>query len=431
MSALDIALTVVAALTILNYSLWRSVLYPPFIFCFMWLFDLATLKLRLIDIYPLHANTLAIVAVSAALFTLGGAFASLLPRELLRVRILPEDPHQRADLVRNVLTIIVLCGLPAFFYQVLQISHQGLGANILMRARAVEVQAAQNGQQFHSVIFDYFVMVSTLATLLFATEEKRGWRFWIVTTAAFAGCILSTGRTTLLLLIAGLCTINLLRRHRERFFQAVRALRWPVVIFIGLYIALIFTNKNTAGIGGGASGVVSYYVTSYIVGPLAAFDAVVQSPAGFALASTHVFEFPTKVAAAFHLISYTAPPKLDTFVEVPFAVNVYTVFKFYFLELGVSGTFIVMLIIGFLHSLLYIKAKQGSRLATYLFAFSVYAVVMVIFDDAYYDAGIYLRAFVFGAVYFALCSYSFEIFPHTRFRPLASRSPKNIGSEQA
>lgn len=431
MSAVDITLAVVTALTILNYWLWRSVLYPPFIFCFMWLFDLATWRMHLIDVYPLHNNTLAIVAGSAALFTLGGALASLTPRELLRVRLLPEDPHQRADLVRNALTIVVLCGLPAFFYQVLQISHQGLGANILMRARAVEVEAAQNGQQMHSIIFDYFVMVSTLAALLFSTEEKRGWRFWIVALAAFAGCILSTGRTTLLLLIAGLCTVKLLREHRRSFFQAIKALRWPVAIFIALYIGLIFTNKNTSGIGGGATGIVSYYVTSYIVGPLAAFDAVVQAPASFALASTHVFEFPAKIATAFHLMSYNAPPKLDAFVQIPFATNVYTVFKFYFLELGVSGTLIIMLIFGFFHSLLYVKAEQGSRLATYLFAFSVYAVIMVIFDDAYYDVGIYLRAFIFGAVYFALCSYSFEIFPRVRFRPLTSRSPKNAGSERA
>lgn len=429
MSALDLTLAIVAALTALNYWLWRSVLYPPFIFCFMWLFDLATWRMGLIYVYPLHGNTLAIVAGSAALFTFGGALASLIPRELLRVRLFPEDPHQRAALVRNVLTVVVLCGLPAFFYQVLQISHQGLGANILMRARAVEVEAAQNGQQVHSVIFDYFVMVSTLTALLFSMEDKRGWRFWIVTIAAFAGCILSTGRTTLLLLIAGLCAIKLIREHRERFLKALKALRWPVAIFIALYVALIFTNKNTSTISGGATGIVSYYVTSYIVGPLAAFDAVVQSPASFAPTSTHVFEFPAKVAAAFHLISYTAPPKLDTFVEVPFATNVYTVFKFYFLELGVSGTFIIMLVIGFFHSLLYIKAKQKSRLATFLFAFSVYAVIMVIFDDAYYDVGIYLRAFIFGAIYFALCSYSFEIFPRIRFHPLASRSPKGAGNE--
>lgn len=424
MTALNETLALIVALTVVNYWLWRSVLYPPFIFCFMWLFDLATWRMNLIDVYPLHHSTLAIVAGSAALFTVGGAVASLTPRDLLRLRLFPEDSSQRANLIRNILTIVVLCGLPLFFYQVLQISQQGIGANILMRARAVEVQAAQNGQQFHSVIFDYFVMVSTLTALLFAMEKERGWRFWIVTLVAFAGCILSTGRTTLLMLIAGLSAIKLLRDGREKFLQAVKALRWPVAIFIALYVALIFTNKNTSTLGGGATGIASYFVVSYIVGPLAAFDAVVQSPASFALASTHVFEFPAKLASAFHLISYTAPPKLDTFVQVPFPTNVYTVFKFYFLELGIIGTFLIMLIIGFFHSLLYLKAKHGSRLAAYLFAFSVYAAIMVIFDDAYYSVGIYLRAFLFGAVYFALCSWSFEIFPRCRFhffRPRASR----------
>src|SRR6185437_5145228 len=250
---------------------------------------------------------------------------------------------------------------------------------------------AQNGEQISSFIFNYFVIGSTFTALIFATG-KHDWKFRVVVAAAFLGCILSTGRTGLLLLIAGLCAIRLLRSHRERLWQAAKSLRWPVAIFLILYIALVFTNKDTKGVNGGVSGIASYYVLSYIVGPLAAFDAVVQAPGSFALAASHVFEFPLKIAAAFHLLSYNSPPKLDTFVQVPFAANVYTVFKFYFLELGTSGTFIVMLVIGFLHSLLYIKAKQGRRLATYLFAFSVYAVIMVIFDDAYYDVGIYLRA---------------------------------------
>src|SRR6185312_1595500 len=179
-------------------------------------------------------------------------------------------------------------------------------------------------------------------------------------------------------LIAGLCAVRLLRRHQEQFWQALKSLRWPVLIFVALYVALIFTNKNTKGVNGGISGIVSYYVVSYIVGPLAAFDAVVQAPGSFMPASSHVFEFPMKIAAAFHLMSYTAPPKLDTFVEVPFAANVYTVFKFYFLELGVGGTIAIMFVFGLLHSLLYLKAQQKGRLSTFLYAYSIYAVIMVV-----------------------------------------------------
>lgn len=419
MNALDFDLAALFALALLNYWLWRSVLYPPFIFCFMWLFDLATYRMNLIDVFPLHNNTLAIVTGSAAVFTVGGLFASLTPRSLLRVHLFPEPPEQRSTLIRNILTAIVLCGVPLFFYQVYKISEQGLGANLLMRARAVEVEAAQNGQQIQSFVFDYFVIGATFTALMFATG-KHDWKFRVVVTCAFIGCILSTGRTGLLLLIAGLCAIRLLRRHQERFWQAIKSLRWPVALFIVLYVALIFTNKSTKGVGGGISGIVSYYVLSYIVGPLAAFDAVVQAPGSFTPISSHVFEFPLKVAAAFHLLSYTAPPKLDTFVQVPFPANVYTVFKFYFLELGTRGTLVVMFVIGSLHSLLYLKAKQGGRLSAFLYAFSIYAVIMVIFDDAYYSAGNYLRAFLFGVIYLALCTYSFHMLPRIRFRPLST-----------
>lgn len=415
MSPLDLSLAAMFALALLNYWLWRSVLYPPFIFCFMWLFDLATWRMHLIDVYPLHNNTLAIVTGSAAIFTLGGLFSSLTPQSLLRIHLFPEPPERRTTLVRNILTIIALCGVPLFFYQVYKISQQGLGANLLMRARAVEVEAAQNGQQISSFIFNYFVIGSTFTALIFATG-KRDWKFRVVVAAAFIGCILSTGRTGLLLLIAGLCAIRLLQRHQERLWQALKSLRWPVALFALLYIALIFTNKSTKGINGGVSGVVSYYVLSYIVGPLAAFDAVVQAPASFMPISSHVFEFPMKIAATFHLLSYTAPLKLDTFVQVPFAANVYTVFKFYFLELGVSGTLAIMLIFGSLHSLLYLKARQGGRLSAFLYAYSIYAVIMVVFDDAYYDVGNYLRAFLFGAAYLALCTYSFHLLPRARLR---------------
>src|SRR6185437_16626294 len=97
---------------------------------------------------------------------------------------------------------------------------------------------------------------------------------------------------------------------------------------------------------------------------------------------SHVFEFPLKIGAALPLLSYPPPPKLDTFVEVPFAANVYTFFKYYFLELGVAGTLAIMLLIGALHSLLYLKARHGGRLSAFLYAYSIYAVIMVIFDDA-------------------------------------------------
>jgi oligosaccharide repeat unit polymerase len=417
MSTLDTVLLLFLLLTALNYRVQRSVLYPPFIFCAMWLLDLAVLRCRFIAVDPVHNNTLWIISAGAALFSAGGLLATLTPREFLRIHLFPISPARHPRFLRNALVLILLCGLPILFYQVFQLAHGASGwAGFLMQARQAQVDAAVSGQAIHSFVLDYFLTIAIFASLLFATE-KRDRQFWMVTVIAFIACILSTGRTSLLLLISGLCALRLLRSRKERLLDAARLLRWPIALFIVMYVALIFINKNTEGLAGGAAGVATYFVVSYIVGPVAAFDAVVQAPGDFPAASSHTFEFFLKAAAVLHLTSYTSPPRFDSFVLVPFPTNVYTVYKYYFLELGLAGALGLMLMIGLFHSLLYLKARQGGRLSMYLFAFSLYSVLMVIFDDAYYTLGAFFRAFCFGVLYFAVGSMRLRLLP--AFKPSA------------
>ena len=191
------------------------------------------------------------------------------------------------------------------------------------------------------------------------------------------------GRTDLLLLASGLGAIRLLQKKQESLLGAFRLLRWPAALFLVFFVGLIFTNKNTGATTGGVTNIAIYYVLTYIAGPLAAFDSVVQHPADFMISASHTFQFPLRLAAALHLINYTKPPVLDRFVFVPFPTNVYTVFKFYFLEFGTIGAVVLLFLVGLLHSLLYLKARQGGRFCTFLFAYSMYPVLMVIFDEVY------------------------------------------------
>jgi oligosaccharide repeat unit polymerase len=411
MSSLDCALLFFLLLVGLNYRVQRSALYPPFLFCAMWLLVLSVLRSGLIEVDLVNGNTLEIVAAGAASFSLGGFLAVLVPGALLRIHLFSPTPARHPSFLRNMVMLVLLCGLPVLIYQIYQLSEsQGGGVNIFAQARLAQLEAARNGETGQSFVLDYFTMIATYVSLLFATE-RRDKQFWIVTAVAFCGCIFSTGRTNLLMLISGLCTVRLLQTKRESFLGALLFLRWPITLFLALYVGLIFTNKQVDGAPGGFTGVATYFVLSYIVGPLAAFDRVVQHPADFALSTSHTFEFPMKVASALNLTSYTAPPLLDKFVFVPFPTNVYTIYKFYFLELGTIGTVTLLLFIGFLHSLLYLKAKRGGRLSTYLFAFSMYFLLMVIFDDSYYQIGVYLRALAFGLVYLAAGSIPFRLLP--------------------
>jgi oligosaccharide repeat unit polymerase len=421
---LDLALIYFLLLVVLNYRAHRSVLYPPFIFCAMWLLDLLVIRSGLIEIDPVHGNTLAIVAAGATSFSAGGLLSGLVPRKLLCIHLFPLKPKRTRDFLRNILTIALLCGLPVLFYQILQISRLGGGGfTILAQARTEMVAAAQSGEPIRSLVLDYFTIFSILVCLLFATG-KKDWRFWAVTVIAFIASVLTTGRGWLLLLIAALAAIRLLQAKQESLRRAIPLLRWPIALFVALYIALLFTNKDTEAMTGSTTSIATFSVLSYIAGPLAAFDRVVQSPADFMRTSSHTFQFPLHLAATLHLIKdYTKAPMLDSFVFVPFPTNVYTVFKFYFLELGIIGALVLLFFVGLLHSLLYLKAKQGGRFSTYMFAFSIYYVLAVIFDDAYFDIATILRAFAIGLLYFLMGSMTLRLLPTIQVRS-QSKNPR-------
>ena len=409
MNWLDSAICALSVLSILNYRLHRSVLYPPFVFCIMWLLDLALYRSGLIVIDPLHENTLAIVVGGIFLFSFGGLLASLIPTPLFRVHVMPT--RMRADFWRRALTLIILISLPFFILKMIHAAATGAGTTLLMRARATEVEAVESGRVGWSPL--NIIQLFAIYVPLLLAVDKRDWRFWATTFAAVIVAILSTGRTDLLLLIFGISAIYLLRTRQESFRKAVRFLRVPFVVFLCLYIGLIFTNKDTdsLGVGGGIFGIATYFVLSYIVGPLAAFDGVVQNPGNYAITSSHIFEFPLKMATSLHLMNYSSPYLANTFVTVPFPTNVYTMFKFYFLELGTAGTMFALFFFGMAHCALYIKAKHGSRLCTYLYGYMLYAIMLSIFDDAYYLVGGLLRAALFGVLYFYMSQINFRFIP--------------------
>jgi oligosaccharide repeat unit polymerase len=282
-----------------------------------------------------------------------------------------------------------------------------------MQARLALLEATENNE---SRSYASRVMAIAIgSSFLFATEKKDR-QFRVVAVVAFVTCILSTGRTSLLLLISGLSTIWILQMKQESISCAMRLLRWPIAMFVTLYIVLIFTNKSVTDWHEGATDIATSYVLNYISAPTVAFDKVVQAPIDFKSASSYAFQYPLSLASTLHLVKYTPPPIIDVFVFVPFPTNVYTVFKYYFLEFGTYGTFVFLFFIGGLHSLLYLKARQGGRFSLYLFAFSIDSEIMVIFGDYYANVGALVHAFWFGLFYFVVGSVTLHLFSKDKLK---------------
>jgi hypothetical protein len=89
---------------------------------------------------------------------------------------------------------------------------------------------------------------------------------------------------------------------------------------------------------------------------------------------------------------------------------VYTAYKFFITDYGLGSTLAIMGMIGFFHSLLFRKAHTSSVLGLYLFALTIYPVLMVIFDDQYSQFGLYIDALVFATVYLSIQSIPWRIF---------------------
>jgi oligosaccharide repeat unit polymerase len=412
---LNWTIAVLFVLTVGNYWIKRSVLYPPFLFCSMWLLATGLYRMNIVETDDIQPSTFAIFVVGAILFTAGGVLADLVPKSWVETRFVLTRFPQRNNLVKPLLILFLLCGVPMQIQSLRAEAAQGEGGTFLERARNAGIQAQRNGQGIEGMapsISIYFV-TWTLFTAIILMLHKRDKTFWFVAGLSLVTSILTTGRSSLLQLFSSLICVYLMTTGHSRFWAVLKVTRIPLLLFGFLFLGLVFVNKNqqTQFYGSGIAGIAGVFFISYIVGPLAAFDAFLQNPGDMSAVPNHTFKFYLSILAHFHVISYTPAPMLQDFVGVPYPVNVYTMYKDYVIDFGIPWALVTVGIIGFLHTLLYRKALTGSLLGNFLFALSMFPVFMAIFTDQYSSLGNYTNALLFGAIYIVLQSLAIRFLP--------------------
>jgi oligosaccharide repeat unit polymerase len=405
---LGLAIAILSLMVAANYWMFRSVLYPPFIFCAMWLLDLAVYRTGFIDIDPLHRNTLLFITAGAFLFSAAGALTRLMPEYLLLTRFSLSPSVIRSRAPKYFLLLLFASTIPFVVHDRIQKAAEGAGTSFVERSRNASIEEAEQGGSATAYIVNSIAPLAIVMVLLFSFEEHN-WSYWAALAFAVFVNLLGGGRTGLLTLILSVTGIHLVRSRKERFLAAIRVARWPFLIFVAIFIGIVFISKDTSSFDG-VGGLLGFFVVGYLIGPTVALDYVVQRPSDFA-AANHTFQFLLKPAAALHLLPYTPPPVFDNFILVPFPTNVYTVYRFYLTEFGVYGCLALIALIGFLHSLLYRRAHQRGRLSLILFALSLFPVVMVVFDDLYFAVAFYLRVVILCLAYWAVAGIDWRILP--------------------
>jgi oligosaccharide repeat unit polymerase len=405
--SVDSAIVLLTALVLGNYWLSRSVLYPPLWFCAVWLLDLWLYRLDLTPVDPMHTGTFGLIALGASLFSAGGALALFAPQNIFEARLILTRFPPRNKIVKPAVTIFLLCGLPLLMRNLQAMAAQGTGNTIFQRARTGGAAAGGMGT---SSIGTYFILWALYAAPLFLIE-RRDKTFWLMTGIAFVASILSTGRLPILMLISSLTCVQLLLTKRHTFWAALKFARIPIFLFVCLYFGLIFLTKDTSVFEeGGIGAILIIFLVGYIVGPTAALDYLLGHRNEYPAGPNHTFKFFLAVASHFHLIAYPPPPPED-FIIVPFPTNVYTVYRSYIGDFGIYGALLAMAVIGLVQTLLYRKARTGSKLGIYFFAITFYETLMVIFSDEYAAFGAYIDSLLFAAIYIVLRSLPMRILP--------------------
>jgi len=359
-----------------------------------------------IKIDPLHNYILVLVGSGAVCFSLGGRLARLIPIQTKTVRFNALESTQPPPLNRLYFWKFLMLMLSLFLmlqiaYSTISTGLSGGPGSILLNAREAGLSNASENGGISGVLSAYVSLWVNCTALMFFLERRDRW-FWVMALVALITAISTTGRGPVLQIFIMLVTAYLIKTHQLGFRAATRFARVPILMFLFFYIGLTFTNKNTSVIEGGILGIAIYFVVSYMIGPVVAMDYVLEHTEQYAGNPNHTFKLFAKLGDFFHLWSYSPPPLLDKFIEVPFPTNVYTGYKFYFTDFGFVGCLIVVGIIGFIHSFLYRKALMESQLALYAFCFFNFCLVMFIFDDLYSAVGQIICVCIFGILYQSL-----------------------------
>ncbi len=414
-SAMTCALATIllTLLTVLNFFVGkRRVLYPPFIFSTIWTLDLVIFKVSPIELNEVHAITWWVITAGALIFSIGGWLTRFIPRAVFVTRVRELSQPTASRLGRIILLSISLLAVPIMLHNVAQ---RGAGGNgdVLSSARESLVNAAEKGGA-PGFLFANLPLFS-ICVVIICLIERRDKFFWIALSLAVACCVLTTGRTFILMLFSAVAATLILKNKEDNLAGLVKFAVAPFLLFAVLFISLIFTSKDVSGFRGNTEAIVENFALAYIVAPLPALDYVLMHPSEYSHDANHTFGLLWKLLASLGFDT-RVPPQFDKVTFVPLPTNVYTVYKFFFTDFGLVGMLIAVLVIGFVQTSVYWRVVDGGRISLYLCALLIFPAIISTFDDQYTGSiFLLLKAAVIAVAYFCFLNRLHSGIPVPRF----------------
>lgn len=385
------------ALTILNYRLGkRNVLYPAFVFSTIWATVLSIYFIPLIELDSLMPYTLVVITLGNVAFSAGGILCR-------PVSIRQAMPVASRPAAKRLMLAYCVCILPFFGAYIWGTGDADTG--ILRAARLVMLESVKLGEPPIPAVYSTAATLSVLVAFIFLIElsDWDGERWWLASSIsiALAFCVLTTGRTMLLQLIVGLCGIYLLKKDRLSAKRALRSLRWPMAVLFSLLLSMAVLGKAVTE----DSPIVEAFKASvfgYAVLPTAGLNYVLTHGDQYQHEPNHTFREILPVLNKIDDLPHLPSPPLDDPLFVPGFTNVFTAFKFYYVDFGFAGMFVAFFLIGACQTWLFGRAMARDHCYLFLFAMSLSPLVMIAFDDQYSMFFTYGKQILFAVCYFRI-----------------------------
>ena len=409
---LVITVLLMAALAAMNYRVSQSALYPPALLATTWTILLGLLLLTGDAYYPISPPTMIVYLAGVAAFSAGGFFSTHFLAQAAAMAT-PRVSRRPGGLILTGGLILLVAVLPLYWDHIQDFAASAASEDFWRSVRAESIVQGDDWS-LKTLVTLIWEAGSVLAVLLAITAvaENNGSRFSRIRMILLIGIALLYGMMTgassgAVSLALGLIGIDAILRKGLRTRMIIVGLTVAIVSFAVVAAVLSKGNvESSASLSENVSGTIEL-AGVYLLGGVVAFDAVVQYPASIApvWSMWRVFQLTAnKFGANFDVPSVHAE---YTDVSNDYTGNVYTMYFSYYPDYGLAGVCIIMVILGAILTVIYLKAVHGNPRAVVLYAFVFSGLVLSGFSESFF-LGV---NFWFKAVLYTMLVYRFQPTP--------------------
>lgn len=377
-----------SALLTVCYMIERSFITPVVVLNVMWvlLFFLHFIvtKLNLLPLTPISFYTASVVIFSIFSFVVGYYFSLFIANRFSwAAEICEKERKYNANLKFDYFFL---------FYSIFVLLLMFKKAVLIIGLSQVESQliALRNELNYGGESWGYIAYLSTSVMILAICMKARDVLFsdqlntsaWItnfIVVVAFVCAVLSTGRTSVLLLLISIYFLDTIAKGSSLSFKKTTALFLLTIVFFSTIAVLLNkggdSNQSISENVESVSTIIAYYFLT----PLSALDVFLNSNHSLHYGG-YTLRFFFVLANSLGFSNFEVVELIQNFVYVPVPTNVYTLYHAYLSDFGIGYLILMQFFLGLFYGVIFaIKRDTISSIVYRSLLF--YPIIMSFYNE--------------------------------------------------